>query len=741
MYILLYFFPYFCYTLEADIKLSASSHNSYEIALIVRMVQMFIILRGIIMAGFETKDIRNIAIMGHGSEGKTTLVEGLLFAAGLIDRQGRVEDGTTVMDFDAEETKRHSSISAAVAPIEWKDKHLNIIDVPGYFDFIGEMIGPLRVVETAGILVNASGGVAVGTEKAWKYATKYKVGKLLIVNQMDREHADFDKVFNQLRDMFGGSVVPILLPIGKGESFKGLVNVLENKAYDCTGKVPKEIPIPDGMADSIASALEEITEAAAGADDDLMMKYLEGEELSAEEVLAGFSAGMAKGEITPVVPCSAVTTVGVTMLLDVIADFLPSPAGRTYSGIDPKTDAEVTRDCASSEPFSAFIYKTIADPFVGKLSLFKVMSGKFTAGTSVYNPTAGKTEKVSGVNVLRGKKLISIESLNAGDLGAMAKLQVTNTGDTLCDQSNQIVYPKIDFPVPCISKAIFATKQGEEDKVFNGLARLQEEDPSITVEKNTETGETLVSAQGDLHLDVVKNKLASKFGASAELQDPRIPYRETIKKTVKAQGRHKKQSGGHGQFGDVWIEFSPIGDTNIQFEFEDAVVGGVVPRNFIPSVEKGLRENIVKGVLAGYPMVGLHAKLYDGSYHAVDSSEMAFKTAARISYKKGCMEAGPVLLEPIMHVDVFVPDEYMGDIMGDMNKRRGRIMGMNQVDGMQKLEAEAPLAEMFKYATDLRSMTQARGSFSMKFERYEEVPANVAQKIIDNAQKDEDEED
>ncbi|HRX09946.1 MAG TPA: elongation factor G, partial [Candidatus Limiplasma sp.] len=582
---------------------------------------------------------------------------------------------------------------------------------------------------------------AVGTEKAWQYATKNNVGKLLIVNQMDREHADFDKVFAQLRDMFGSSVVAILLPIGKGESFKGLVNVLENKAYDCTTKVPKEIPVPSDMEASIASALEVITEAAAGADDELMMKYLEGEALTQEELLMGFSAGMAKGEISPVVPCSAVTSVGVTKLLDVIADFLPSPTSSVYEGKDPKSGAAITRKGDSSEPFSAFIYKTIADPFVGKLSLFKVMSGTFTSSTTVYNPVAGKTEKVAGVNILRGKKLIPVDQLNAGDLGAMAKLQVTNTGDTLCDQNKAVVYPKIEFPAPCMSKAIFATKQGEEDKVFSGLAKLLEEDPSISVEKNTETGETLVSAQGDLHLDVVRNKLATKFGANSEMQDPRIPYRETIKKTVKAQGRHKKQSGGHGQFGDVWIEFSPIGDTNIDFEFEDAVVGGVVPRNFIPSVEKGLRENIVKGVLAGYPMVGLHAKLYDGSYHAVDSSEMAFKTAARKAYKKGCLDASPVLLEPIMRVDVFVPDEYMGDIMGDINKRRGRIMGMNQVDGMQKLEAEAPLAEMFKYATDLRSMTQARGNFTMKFERYEEVPANVAQKIIESAAKEEEEED
>lgn len=692
------------------------------------------------MASYETKDIRNIALMGHGSEGKTTLMEALLFAAGVTDRQGKVDDGTTVTDFDPEEIKRHISISAAIAPIDWKQKMLNVIDVPGYFDFIGEMMGPLRVVETAAILVSAVGGIAVGTEKAWKYASDNNVGKMFIVNQMDRDHADFQKIVNQIRDMFGNSAVSILLPIGNGPDFKGVVNVLENKAYSFADKITKEIPVPAEMASQIAAALSEITEASAASDDELMMKYLEGETLSHEEILEGFKAGMFSGQIAPVIPCSAVTGVGVSKLLDVMADFLPSPKRAVFKGIDPKTNKEIERSCKSDQPFSAFVYKTIADPFVGKLSLFKVMSGVLTPSTPIYNATAEKTDKAAGVYVLRGKKQIATQQLNAGDLGALAKLQFTNTGDTLCDQANQIVYPKVKFPEPCISKAIFATKQGEEDKVFSGLARLQEEDPSIRVEKNAETGETLLSGQGELHLDVIRNKLSTKFGAKADLQDPRIPFRETIKKTVKVQGRHKKQSGGHGQFGDVWIEFSPIGDTNVVFEFEDAVVGGVVPRNFIPSVEKGLREHIVKGVLAGYPMVGLHAKLYDGSYHAVDSSEMAFKTAARIAYKKGCLEAGPVLLEPIMHVEVFVPDEYMGDIMGDMNKRRGRIMGMNQVDGQQKLEAEAPLAEMFKYATDLRSMTQARGTFVMKFVRYEEVPANVAQKIIENAKLEEEEE-
>ncbi|MEG0862877.1 MAG: elongation factor G [Clostridia bacterium] len=693
------------------------------------------------MASYQTKEIRNVALMGHGSEGKTTLMESLLFAAGAIDRQGRVEDGNTVTDYDSEEIKRGISISAATAPIDWNQKMLNIIDVPGYFDFVGEMMGPLRVAETAAILVSAVGGIAVGTEKAWNLASKNNVGKMFIVNQMDRDHADFLKVESALRERFGNSVVPIFLPIGSGADFRGVVSVLENKAYERVNKgVPKEVPVPAEMAADIQTALEEITEAAAMSDDELTTKYLDEGTLSHDEILEGFKAGMFTGQIAPVVPCSALTGVGVFKLLDVMADYLPSPKRAVFKGVNPRTEKEETRACKTEEPFSAFVYKTIADPFVGKLSLFKVMSGSLSSSANLYNANNDKTEKIAGIYVLRGKKQISTQLLNAGDMGALSKLQFTNTGDTLCDPAKPIIYPPITYPVPCISKAIFAAKQGEEDKVFSGLARLMEEDPSIKIEKNTETTETLLTGQGELHLDVIRAKLASKFGAQANLQDPRIPYRETIKKTVKCQGRHKKQSGGHGQFGDVWIEFSPIGDTGIAFEFEDGVVGGVVPRNFIPSVEKGLRENIGRGVLAGYPMVGLHAKLYDGSYHPVDSSEMAFKTAARIAFKKGCLEAGPVLLEPIMHVEVLVPDEYMGDVMGDMNKRRGRIMGMNQVDGQQQLVAEAPMAEMFKYATELRSMTQARGSFLMNFIRYEEVPASVAQKIIDSAKKEEEEE-
>ena len=690
------------------------------------------------MADYQTASIRNIALVGHGSEGKTTLAEAMLYAAGHIDRQGKVEDGNTVSDYDPEEIKRRISIGTAMAPVEWNKTKINIVDVPGYFDFVGEMAGAMRVVKAAAIVVGAVSGLTVGAEKAWAMADKNGVCKMFIVSRMDTENANYNKVVDQLRGKFGTSVVPLLIPMGEGSAFKGVVNVLENKAYEGAGKGLKEVPVPAGMAGTISTAMEELTEAAASADDDLMMKYLEGEELTHEEILQGFQAGMTNGTIVPVIAVSGTTGVGIGKLLDMMVSYVPSPAGDVLKAVDGKGEA-VEVKCTSDGAFSGFVFKTVADPFVGKLSLIKVCSGKLTAATPLYNATAEKQEKAGGLFMMRGKKQTNTATVFAGDIGALSKLQYTNSGDTLCEQGAVVKFPPVDYPEPCISKSISAAKQGEEDKVFSGLSRLQEEDPTIRVEKNAETTETLVSGQGELHLDVVRNKLASKFGAQSVLSDPKIPYRETIRKTVSCQGRHKKQSGGHGQFGDVWIEFSPIGDTTQEFEFVDAVVGGAVPRNFIPSVEKGLRENIVKGVLAGYPMVGLRAKLYDGSSHPVDSSEMAFKTAARIAYKKGCKEANPVLLEPIMHVEVFVPDEYMGDIMGDMNKRRGRIMGMDQIDGLQRVTAEAPMAEMFKYATDLRSMTQARGSFTMRFERYEEVPGDVAKKIIENAQTDEDE--
>jgi elongation factor G len=693
------------------------------------------------MAEYVSSEIRNIAFMGHGAEGKTTLTEAILHAAGHIDRLGKVEDGSTVTDYDPEEHKRGISISASVAPVEWRGTKVNIVDCPGYFDFVGEAIGALRVVDTVGIVVNGVNGMSVGAEKAWKMAVDNNVARMFIVNQMDRDHANFKKVLDDLRERYGNSVVPVIIPIGYGPEFKGVVNILEKVAFEGSGKNLKEVPIPESLNDVIAQYTEEITEAAAENDDELIEKYFDQGFLSDEEIVQGFLQGMAAGTIVPVVAVSATQGIGVSSLMRLIKKYINSPEGSKAQGTNPKTEEAVERVCQNSAPFSAFVFKTISDPFVGKLSLFKVKSGSITPQTTLYNASKDKQEKSGGLFILRGKKQISVPSLNAGDIGALSKLTVTATGDTLCDPANPVVYPAIAYPAPGFSKAVYAAKQGEEDKVFTGLNRLLEEDPSLRLEKNAETSETVISGQGELHIDITTAKLQSKFGATAELRDPRIPYRETIRKTVSCQGRHKKQTGGHGQFGDVWIEFSPIGDTNIEFEFVDAVVGGAVPRNFIPAVEKGLRENIVKGVLAGYPMVGLRAKLYDGSSHSVDSSEMAFKTAARIAYRKGCSEASPVLLEPILSVEVLVPDEYMGDVMGDVSKRRGRIMGMNQVDGQQQVLAEVPMSEMAKYATDLRSMTQARGSFTTAFARYEEVPAEVAQKIIDSAEKVEDDED
>lgn len=681
------------------------------------------------MKDYQAKDIRNIAVIGHGSEGKTTLIESILFASGTIDRQGRVEDGNTVSDFDAEEIKRGISLGASVLPVETNGKKVNFIDVPGYFDFIGEWVGPLHAAEGALIVISAASGMTTGAEKAWNAAQRRNLARFIAINQMDREHVSFDKILDQLRDAYGSCIVPMVLPIGEGTDFRGVVDVLSHKAFLGTGKDRKEVPIPEDMQDAVNAAIEACREAAASTSEDLMEKYFEEGVLTDEEMLRGLSAGIYDGTLVPVAPVSSTTGIGVRPLLYALATYMPSPMGHSYHGINPKTATLHVRHADPNESFTAQVFKTIADPFVGKLSLIRVISGTLSSGTPLYNPNSDKSEKAANIYIVRGKKQIPVDTLYAGDLGALAKLQYTSTGDSLCEVNKVVKYDVPEFPRIQMSMAVYAKKSGEEDKVFSGLNRLIEEDPSVTLTKDPETMETLLSGQGELHLEVVRAKLSSKFGAEALLKDPKIPYRESIRKTIKVQGRHKKQSGGHGQFGDVWIEFSPT-EEDVEFEFVDAVVGGAVPRNFIPSVEKGLRENLHRGVMAGFPMHGLRAKLYDGSYHAVDSSEMAFKTAARVAYKK-CIDASPILLEPIEHVEIVVPDEYMGDIMGDLNKRRGRIMGMNPVDGQQQIVAEVPLSEMYKYATDLRSMTQARGTFTMAFERYEEVPAVIATKIVE----------
>ena len=693
------------------------------------------------MKDYQAKNIRNISVVGHGSEGKTTLVEALLFTAGAIDRQGRVEDGSTTTDYDSEETKRGISISAAMAPLEWKETKINLIDIPGYFDFAGEQSGPLTVCEGAIITVGAVSGLNVGAEKAWAMCDKTHTSRMIVINQMDRENANFEKALSTITEKYGSHIAPIEVPIVENGKFTGVVCVLENKAFIGEGKTLKEIEIPASVADEVESAREAIMEAAAGAEDELMEKFFEDGELSFEDMMHGLRQGIKDGTVVPVVCCSGITRVGLSKVLDNIIDLMPSPAGTVATGVNPKTGEEVERVCEDNAPFSAQVFKTMADPFVGKLSLMKVMSGKLTGDTTLYNVNAEKSEKPGTIYTLKGKKQNPTQKVCAGDICALAKLQSVATGNTLCDGNNPVKYPEIEFPAPCISKAVYAKKAGEEDKIFSGLARLMEEDPTITVTKNVETTESVLSGLGEMHIEVVAKKLASKFGAECVLQDPKIPYRESIRKPIDVQGRHKKQSGGHGQFGDVKIKFRPNDDPNdTEFHFVDSVVGGTVPRNFIPAVEKGLRDNIKHGVLAGFPVVGLTAELYDGSYHPVDSSEMAFKTAARLAFKQ-LTGANPILLEPIYHVEVDVPDQYMGDVIGDMNKRRGRIMGMDKVGELQRVTAEAPLSEMFKYATDLRSMTQARGSFTMQFERYEEVPATDAKKIIETCKQEEEDED
>ena len=692
------------------------------------------------MKDYQAKNIRNIAVLGHGGEGKTTLVEALLYTTGVVDRQGKVENGTATTDYDPEEIRRQISISAALAPLEYKDTKINLVDIPGYFDFAGEMMGPLRVCEGALITVGAVGGLDVGAEKAWAECDKNHAPRMIVVNNMSRENANFEKALQTITNKYGSHIAPIEVPIVEKGQFTGVVCVLENKAFSGEGKTLKEIPVPASLESEVESAREAIMEEAAGADEELMEKYFEEMTLSPEDTMKGLRKGIQDGSVVPVVCCDSLTRVGLGKLLDNIVDLLPSPAGREIKGVNPKTNDEETRVCEDGQPFSAQVFKTLADPFVGKLSLIKINSGVLTGDMTVYNANAEKNEKPGTIYNMLGKKTTAVPKAVAGDICALAKLGSVATGHTLCDPAKPVKFADIEFPAPCISMAVYAKKAGEEDKIFSGLNRLMEEDPTISIEKNVETTESLINGLGETHIDVVAKKLASKFGVECVLQDPKIPYRETIRKKIDVRGRHKKQSGGHGQFGDVVIEFRPNDDpTNPDFVFEDAVVGGVVPRNFIPAVEKGLRDNIKRGVLAGFPVVGLTAKLHDGSYHPVDSSEMAFKTAARLAFKQ-LDQASPVLLEPIYHLEVMIPDEYMGDIIGDINKRRGRIMGMDQVNGQQCVTAEAPQSEMFKYATDLRSLTQSRGSFTMRFERYEEVPALDAKKIIDSAKKEEEEE-
>ncbi|MBR4435262.1 MAG: elongation factor G [Clostridia bacterium] len=688
------------------------------------------------MKNYQADSIRNVAILGHGGEGKTTLTEAMLFNAGLIDRMGKVDDGTTVSDYDPEETKRHISISTAVAPFEWNNTKVNLIDAPGFFDFYGEVYEALALADSALIVCGAVSGPVVGTEKAMSMCKKAKMPRMIVINQMDRENANFDKTVEALHDKFGVSCVPIQLPIMEKDQYVGYVDLTTMTAKKFDGKGEKDIEIPSGLASRAQELRESLMEAAAEGDEELMMTYLDTMELSQDEIIRGLALGIEAGDVTPVTCVSALTNVGVYTLMNNIIHYLPAAdKAAARPAVNARTGDAV--EVKANGKFAAQVMKTVADPFVGKISILKVFAGSIDASFAAYNPNAEKSEKSGTVYLMRGKNLITVDKLVAGDIGAMAKLQFTNTGDTLTDPNEPVKFAPIDFPQPCISRAVSAKKQGEEDKVIQGITRLTEEDPTMQIEKNAETGDVLVKGLGEMHIDVICAKLKNKFKVEADLADPRIPYRETIRAMAEAEGKHKKQSGGAGQFGVVQMRFEP--SPTGEFEFVNAIVGGVVPKEFIPAVEKGLREAMVKGVLAGYPMVGIKATLYDGKYHPVDSKEVAFKSAARLSYKAACAKANPVLIEPIYQYQITVPNDYMGAIMGDMSGRRGRTLGSEQTDEGTVITAEAPLSEMFRYATDLRSMTQGRGSFTSEFVRYEDVPANIAKKIIDSAVKDDDE--
>lgn len=689
------------------------------------------------MKDYTAKDIRNIGVFGHGGEGKTTLTEAMLFNAGLLERLGKVESGNTTTDFDPEEIKRSISINAALAPFEWKGCKINLIDAPGFFDFYGEVAAAMALSDSALIVVGAVSGPVVGAEKAMDMCQKQNKARMMVINQMDRENANFEKVMEAINAKFGPSVVPIQLPIIENGVFKGYVDIVHMTAKLFDGKGEKETAIPEKLAAEAQTLYEKLTEAAAESDEELMEKYFEDGELSREDILKGLSTGVLSGVVTPVCCAAAAPNIGVYTLMDNLVHYLPSAESAVIpAAVDAKTGEPTV--VKPDGKFAAQVIKTVSDQF-GKYSIIKVYSGSVDISVTPYNSNAEKAEKPTAPVMLRGKKNISVDKLNAGDIGALPKLQFTATGDTLCDATAPVKFAPVDFPEPSISLAVSAKKQGEDDKVIAGLNRLKEEDPTIRIEKNAETGDVLVQGIGEMHIDVICAKLRNKYNVEAALADPRIPYRETIRATAEAEGKHKKQSGGSGQFGVVQMRFEPA-DEGTDFEFVNAIVGGVVPKEYIPAVEKGLREAMVHGVLAGYPMVGVKATLYDGKYHPVDSKEVAFKSAARLSYKAACAKASPTLIEPIYRYDILVPSEYVGDILGDLNRRCGRMMGMTQKDGGTEIVAEAPLSEMFKYATDLRSMTQARGSFKSEFIRYEDVPSNLAQKIIEQAKKEEEEE-
>lgn len=688
------------------------------------------------MGNFPADKIRNITILGHQGSGKTALAEAILYCTNSIDRLGRTADGNTTMDFDSEEIKRQISINATVACCEYKDSKINIIDTPGDFDFLGEEMSGIRVADSGIVMISAKGGTSVGSEKAIRLLTKKNVPFLFFVNRMDEPNADFEGVIERMMNRYGPSVIPLSLPIMEDGNMVGIVDVMNRKAFSVDKKtgLTAEIPLPEEFNDRIDELQDRVNEVVAESDDALMEKYFSGEPFTEDEFRHGVHAGFRTQRLHPIYCGSAYMNWGVDFLLNCISKDTP-PAGKKPPLMGTLPDgSEIEVDCKLEDPLAAFVFKTIVDPFVGRISIFKVNAGEIKANSTVYNATKGKEERIGNLFYMVGKKQIPTDKVCAGDIGCAAKLSITQTNDTLCDKARIIEMPKINFPTPCLLKKISPVKQGEEAKIMAGLTKLSDEDPVFKVEVNPETEEMVISGLGESQLKVLISKLKTKFNVDAVLEDPRVPYREAIRKKVKVQGKHKKQSGGHGQYGDVWIEFEPIDSETLVFE--EKVFGGAVPKSFFPAVEKGLEEAIKVGTLAGYPVVNLKATLVDGSYHDVDSSEQAFKIAASLAFKAGMEQGNPILLEPVSTVGVHIPEDKQGDIMGDMTKRRGRIMGYGtDEEGATVVACEVPTAEMMNYATDLKSMTQGRGWFTIEHARYENAPPEVVTKVIAESKK------
>ena len=684
------------------------------------------------MKNYASNRVRNVVLLGHSGSGKTTYSEAALYYSGATKRFGKVEDGNTVSDYEAEEIRRKVSINTSVIPVEWQDTKINFLDTPGYFDFAAEVKLAMNVADTGLIMVSAKSGVEVGTEKAWEYCEEMHLPRIIFINQMDDENADFEKTLADLRKNFGKAVAPLQIPFDdENGNFIGFINLIKRDARKKVNGKLEKCEMPEDKKDQVEVLRSMLIEVAAESSEELMEKFFNDEELTEEEIYDGLQVGIANHSIAPVMCGSATLGYGVKLLMNTIVRFT-LPAIEAKANFHAFHDGKDVVYCSSDdERFSAYVFKTIADPYIGRLNLFRVMTGKLDTTMSVYNEEKDTVEKVGRLYVKRGKEQIEVDELHSGDIGALAKLSNTSTQDTLSLKDANIIIPKIALPGSVLCMAIKPKGKGDEDKLSAALTKIREEDPTIKMEVNPETKQTLVYGVGEQQLDVMVQKLKAKYKIEVDLTDPIIPYRETIKAKASVRGRYKKQSGGHGQFGDVVMEFEPSYDTTTPVIFEEKIFGGSVPKQYFPAVEKGLQECVQSGVLAGYPVVGLKATLTDGSYHPVDSSEMAFKMATSVAFKEGIPQAKPVILEPIEHVEVLIPDKYMGDIMGDITKRRGRILSMDAV-GMKKcIVAEVPTAEMHKYATDLRSMTQSRGEYRHHFERYEEAPMEVQKKIIE----------